>query len=523
MKPIPAPHLLLVSPSLCSANTFKTPTVHGAKFLSLEATLVSNYSAHIPLGYYMNNGAVNVTDVAFCNITVSYTHPGENDIVHVQIWMPSDHWNGRMQGIGGGGYSAGLFELSFVGMTAAVGEGYAAVSTDAGLSSRDPRTWALLSPGNVNLYLLQNLASVSLNDAALIGKAIIQEFYGQSPVYSYWHGCSQGGRQGLMLAQRYPDAYDGVAAAAPAINWSEFGISDYWPTFFMDQLGKYPFPCELDALTAAAVQECDGNDGVLDGVITDPSLCTFDPKTMIGKVIDCRDTGGPLKISSVATTVVEVSWNGPRSVDNSSLWYGMSQDAVLTGARGIAGTSCTNETCTRSPFILSEDWIKLFILKNSSADLSTMSHADVDHIFHASVQEYHSMIGTADPDIREFRDKGGKMITYHGLADEVIPPMGSKHYYDSVTSLDPSVHDYYRLFFAPGIAHCFGGSGAYPDTTFAALRQWVENGTAPDVLNATSISYTRSVTFSRPLCPYPQKQYYDGTGDVNSRESFYCK
>ncbi|KAE8449645.1 hypothetical protein EG329_007975 [Mollisiaceae sp. DMI_Dod_QoI] len=426
-----------------------------------------------------------------------------------------------MQGIGGGGWAAGLFYFSYVGMAAAVGEGYAAVSTDAGLGSLDPMAWALLSPGNVDMYLLQDLASVSLNDAAIIGKAIIREFYGQGPAYSYWNGCSQGGRQGLMLAQRYPEAYDGIASSAPAINWGEMCVADYWPTFYMNQLGEYPFPCELEALTAAVIASCDENDGVIDGVISDTSLCTFDPRSLIGTVINCTDTGETLKISPAAVAVAEATWTGARSANNSSLWFGVNQDASLTN--GLAGTSCINGTCVSVPFSISEEWIKLFILKNSTADLSHMSQTDFDRMFHASVQQYSSIIGTTDPDLREFRDRGGKMIAFHGLADQLIPPMGSKHYYDAVAALDPTVHDYYRLFFAPGVAHCFGGAGAFPDTTFSALRRWVENGTIPDIVNATSVADSQGLTFDRPLCPYPKKQYYDGTGDVRSRDSFYCK
>ncbi|CZR56675.1 related to feruloyl esterase B precursor [Phialocephala subalpina] len=424
-----------ISAALCSTNSFQTPAVYGAEILSLEATL--HYSVNVPLGYYTNNGAVHVTDANFCNVTISYTHPGQNDTIHVQVWLPEESWNRRMQGIGCGGWAAGLFYLSFMGMTA-TGRRICTLSTDAGLGSLDPRIWALLSPGNVNM-----------------------------------NGCSQGGRQGLVLAQRYPDAYDGIAASAPAINW------------------------------AAGIASCDGSDGVLDGVISDPCLCTFDPQTLVGTLISCTDIGGTLEISAAAAAVAEATWGGARSVNNSSLWFGVNQDATLTGFSGLAGTSCTNGTCVSATFSISGDWIKLFILKNSTDDLSNMSHTDFDHILRASVQQYSSIIGTADPDLSEFRNRSGKMDSFHGLADPIIPPMGSKHYYDAVTALNPSIHDYYRLFFAPGITHCFGGSGAFPDTTFAALRRWVENGTAPDIVNATSVVYGQGLTFERLLCPYP--------------------
>ncbi|POR34957.1 Carboxylic ester hydrolase [Tolypocladium paradoxum] len=173
-----------VSSSACSPTTIPYPALFGAEFLSLEANLVANYSRHIPSGFYINHGAVNVTDVSFCNVTVTYTHPGQNDNIEVQVWLPINTWNGRMQAIGGAGWQAGLHYAGLMGMIASVGEGYT-VSTDDGLGSNtSPANWGLLSEGNPNLYLLQNLGSVSLNDAAAIGKSITKRFYGQAPKFS---------------------------------------------------------------------------------------------------------------------------------------------------------------------------------------------------------------------------------------------------------------------------------------------------------------------------------------------------
>jgi feruloyl esterase len=236
-------HNIILLTSACHPAAIPYPSLYGAEFLSLETTLVANYSQTVYPGAYANHGSVTVTNVSFCNVTLTYTHPGQNDNINVQVWLPAENWNGRLQAMGGGGWQAGLNYPALMGMAGAVGEGYSTVSTDAGLgSSDDPVDWALLSPGNVNLYLLQDLASVSLNDMAVIGKGITSSFYGQAPKYSYFSGCSQGGRQGLMLAQRYPDAFDGIAASAPAIYWSDFTFSAFWPSFVMRSLGEVP-PC----------------------------------------------------------------------------------------------------------------------------------------------------------------------------------------------------------------------------------------------------------------------------------------
>jgi S-formylglutathione hydrolase FrmB len=290
----------------CSAAAIPYPTLFGADFLSIETTLVQNYSQIVHSGYYSNHGTVNVTDVSFCNVTMSYTHPGQNDTIYVQVYLPTDTWNGKFQMIGGGGWQAGLYIPSKMGMVAAVGEGYSTISTDAGLGSQvEPTDWALVSPGNVNLYLLENLASVSLNDAALIGKAVTTSFYGEAPKYSYFTGCSQGGRQGLMLAQRYPDAFDGIASSAPAINWSEFFMGDTWPSYFMNSLGVFPSSCEITAITDALLDACDGLDGLVDGIINDPYWCSFDPMTVIGQSFNCSDFNTTMQISTGAATLVE--------------------------------------------------------------------------------------------------------------------------------------------------------------------------------------------------------------------------
>lgn len=293
-----------VQPTACAPANIPMPSLFGAEFYSLEAHLVSNFSRYLPVGAYLNHGDVNITDVDFCNVTLSYTHPGQDDLLHVQAWLPIDTWNGRLQAIGGGGWRAGMSYSSSFSMQGAVGEGYVAITTDGGLgSSMSPADWGLVSPGNVNMYNLQNLASVSLNDMAVIGKSLAVGFYGQSPEYSYFNGCSQGGRQGLMLAQRYPDAFDGIAASAPAINWTKFFMTGLWPSSIMKKLGHVPPSCEYDAIRAAAIEACDGNDGVADGIIS--GECDFDPQSVIGRRLNCTNFGKVRKISSEAALIMQ--------------------------------------------------------------------------------------------------------------------------------------------------------------------------------------------------------------------------
>ncbi|KAL3291108.1 carboxylic ester hydrolase [Colletotrichum asianum] len=465
--------------SACSAALIPYPDLFGAEFLALQTNFVANHSQNVPPGYYSNHGSVNVQNANFCNVTVTYTHPGQNDTINVQVWLPSDTWNGRLQHIGGSGWQAGLHQAGLMAMMASVGEGYATVGTDGGLGSDvTPVNWGLLSEGDVNLYLLQNLASTTLNDAAVIAKSVIGSFYKTPPKYSYYTGCSQGGRQGFQLAQRYPDAYDGIAASAPAINWNQFVMQGMWGMFVMDQLGEYPPACEINAITSAALKACDGADGIEDGVVADTESCEFDPATVVGSMVNCTEFGSERKKKLSWLTCI-TQWDGARRADNTTIWFGPSKEAVLTGSItdvAIVPTTCAaNGTCTRGSFEIADDWLKLFLLKNSSASTANMTHAEFDDLAHLSVQVYESMMGTNDPDLSRFRARGGKLVGYHGT------------------------HALLRL---------------------SPMREWVENGVAPDTLMASTVGVIPA--FKRPLCPYPKKQFYDGIGNSTMGEGFSC-
>ncbi|KAJ2982192.1 hypothetical protein NUW58_g6495 [Xylaria curta] len=213
----------LLAGQSCISNTFSGFSVFGAEVLSVDTNLVTNFSYPVLDGWRYSQPVVAVEDAAFCNITVTYTHPGQNDTINAEVWLPlEDSWNGRLQAIGGGGWVAGRFILTYAGMAGAIIDGYATASTDAGLGSdSSPANWGLTSPGNLNLVHLDNFGQRSLGDLAVIAKKVIQSYYGRSADYSYWNGCSNGGRQASILAQQYPDAYDGIIAAAPALYWAD--------------------------------------------------------------------------------------------------------------------------------------------------------------------------------------------------------------------------------------------------------------------------------------------------------------
>ena len=402
--------ILFINAMLCSPSTIATPVIFGAEILSLSAVLVTNFTLDVPQLINFNHGAISVKDATFCNITVTYTHQGQNDLITVETWLPQENWNERLQATAGGGWQAGRSTFSPYFMAGAIGEGYATTTSDAGLGSGDPYTWALASLGNVDLYALQNLAHKSLEDQAIIGKSLIRSFYGRDPAYSYWNGCSQGGRQGLMLAQRYPTAYDGIAASAPAIYWNDFVLSNFYPAFTMNQAQEYPLVCELEFLTEQAVKHCDPLDGVTDGIIAEPYSCDFDPFSMVNSTFNCSSPNRTISLSNGAALVANAAWTGARSSEGGFLWYGVNPDADISGL----GFTEHDTNATANAIKLQNYWINLILERRPDLNFTEITHSQYDHYFHQG-QLYSSMIDASDPELSYFNNAGGKMLTFHGL------------------------------------------------------------------------------------------------------------
>jgi pimeloyl-ACP methyl ester carboxylesterase len=499
----------------CSPEAIPRPELLQTHILDFQATKVHNFTlTTLEPG---SNQADRAT-IDFCNVTITYTHPGWNDTINTHVWLPLEGWNGNFHGTGGGGWSTGAGAIY---MTYAVAQGYAAVFTDGGHPislevTASASSWAQVSPGNVNYYLLTDFATVTLNEMTLMGKSITQSYYNIAPKYSYFAGCSGGGRQGLMLAQTYPEAYDGIIAVAPAINWAQFVVSGYWAQHTMNKLRVYPSSCEIDAYTAAAIAACDSLDGLEDGIISHSGVCKFNPYSMIGKNYTSCD-GTETQYTAAGAIVVEAAWDGPwGTANNGQGWYGLNKDAAISTYHAAPATCASNGTCSATPNNLFLDWIQLFVIKDPAYEVTKMTDGDFFSVLHSSVNEYNSLISASDPDLSRFRNSGGKMISWHGLVDEIIPPNGTIEYYDRVLELDPNAADYFRFFEAPGVAHCAGGPGAFPQDVLQDIVAWVEQGVAPETLKAID-----SAGESRELCSYPSVQTYVA-GNERQSSSFKC-
>jgi hypothetical protein len=449
------------------------------------------------------NDGTRVTSVDQTSTTPAICHVNllVPESITIAISMPVDTWNGRFQGVGGGGYAGAVSSPDTAAKT-----GYAAAATDTGHSATfGSGEWAW-SPTGMKWNQIKDFGYRSLHELTVKGKTVTQAFYGRTPSYSYWNGCSTGGRQGLMEAQRYPQDYDGILAGAPAINWDRFIPSELWPQIVMHEYGNVISQCTFNEFNKAVVSACDAKDGVTDGIV-DPKVCRFDPAVLIGKKTDC----GTITAEDVA--VLKKIWQGPRGKNDSFLWYGLTPGSAFTGL------ALSTPDLIPVPFSISSDWFKWWLAKNPDFDWKSVTTASFERYFNQSRAEYHDVLGTDSPDLSAFRNAGGKLVIWHGLADQLIFPQGTVDYFQRVVDKMGGLHrtaQFARLFMAPGVDHCVGGAGAAPVDPLAAVVKWVEAGKAPDALVGQNGNLTR------PLCSWPSVPRYKGHGSTNDAANFRC-
>jgi len=458
----------------------------------------------------IESAAVDPADSGVCRITAVTTHPPAGDKVRIWVAIPTTNWNGRFLGTGGGGFSGG----SAAGVSQPVAQGFAAGATDTGHPDATGH-FALDAAGHLDWQAIRDNGHVGIHEMTVTGKALTQALYGTAPRYAYFNGCSTGGRQALMEAQRYPQDYNGIVAAAPAINWPKLMMQSIWGSMLMNTSGDPVAPCKLAAATAAAVATCDGIDGVKDGVIEDPKRCTYDPKVLVG-----TSAGECGAFTQADADIIRKLWQGPTKEDGSFEWYGQSRGADLNALATSRGTPLTPQG-----FPFTVDWLRYFITENRQFDWTTLTPAAYQRYWEQSLEQYGLVLGTDNPNLSEFRDRGGKAIVWHGWADQLITAEGTIDYYTRVQEQmggAKRTSEFIRLFLAPGVGHCGGGTGPAPTETLDALLAWVEDGKAPETLPAVRRDQTGAVTRRRPLCQYPLVAKYKGRGSTDEAASFVC-
>jgi feruloyl esterase len=458
----------------------------------------------------IESAMVDADNPGICRVVATTTHPPAGDTVRIWIAIPTSNWNGRFLGTGGGGFVGG----NPANLVQPAALGFAAGATDTGHEGGSG-AFALDANGRLNWQAIRNFAHVGIHEMTVTGKALTQAMYGVPPRYSYFNGCSTGGRQGLMEAQRYPQDYDGIASAAPAINWTKLVMQSLWGSMLMNNLSNPVPSCKLAAATAAAVAACDGVDAVEDGVVEDPKRCTFDPGALVGTPAgDCGT------FTRADADIIRKLWEGPTRENGDFLWYGQPRGADLNAMAASRGTPPEPQA-----FSFSVIWLQYFLTQDPQFDWKTITPALYEQLWDRSVEQYGIVIGTDNPDLAAFRDRGGKAIIWHGWADQLITADATIDYYRRVQQQmggPTETSGFVRLFLAPGVAHCRGGAGPAPEGVLDALLAWVEDGTAPDTLTATERDEAGGVTRSRPLCQYPLVARYTGSGSTDDAANFVC-
>jgi feruloyl esterase len=420
--------------------------------------------------------------------------------VNFEVWLPASGWNGKFQGVGGGGFAG---TISYGAMVTALRRGYATASTDTGHSTPGG-SWALNRPD-----LILDYAYRAIHEMTIKSKQIVETFYGNAPSRSYFVGCSTGGRQGLMEAQRFPSDYDGIVAGAPANYFTHLLAGSLWPAAatLKDDATRLS-PAKLTTLNKAALAACDAGDGVTDGLINNPLACKFDPSTLLcsGAESDSCLTAPQV---DAAKKIYAYSIN-PRTKEK--IFAGMAPGGEITWTAMAGGPN---------PFAIPVDFYKYFVYSNPDWDWKTF---DFDKDVALADEKFAKLLNAVDPDLDKFKKHGGKLILYHGWNDQLIQPYNTIDYYTSVTKKMglKDTDEFARLFMVPGMQHCAGGVGPNTFDAVTALEQWVEKGTKPAQIEASHMS-NGAVDRTRPLCPYPQVASYKGSGSIDEAASFVCK
>jgi hypothetical protein len=448
--------------------------------------------------------------------------PGQSQQLKIRVGLPPNGvdmanpiaagavpWNGKNRDLGGGGYAGAVGPV-----TSSTNLGYVGTSTDTGHSAALGGSFALNPDGTLNYGLIEDFSSDGIHEQHVWGVQLAQTYYGTPPIRKYWMGCSTGGRQGHYQAQNFPHDFDGILGGANAYNWDRFIAAELWPEVVMNQWVGHPIAsAKLNAVTAAAVAACDAQDptGLQgDGFIQDPRACTYSAKSFM-----CGLSSDPNCLTPQEALAVNKIWNGPTDYSNGiRAWYGLDRGASLLG---LAGTT---------PFSIATDHFKYWIHQDPTFDWHTVTETSFLNDLLTSIQKFNDVIGT-DDNLNAFRAAGGKMITYHGLADQLIFSRGTYHYYNTIAQGNyADSQTFYRYFPYPGNGHCGGGNAPLIDgeRLFTALVNWVENGVAPDFIVATQTTGLPAgvTTRTRKICMYPNVLIYD-SGDPNDQASFHCQ
>ena len=442
---------------------------------------------------------------SYCRVSITSTAVPDSEI-HSEVWLPAaDKWNGKLVGLGSGGYSS---QMDLRAMRAALLRGYVVTSSDTGHSGGD------LKFGVGHPIKIDDWAYRAVHVMTQAAKLVVRSYYGRLPDHAYFSGCSTGGQQALSEAQRYPDDYDGIVAGDPGNDRIHLNAGFLWSWRALhDEPGADLSPEKLSLLYNAVMRSCDALDGVKDGIITDPTRCHFDPGALL-----CKDTDLNSCLTAAQVQAVRKIYAGARdSRTGEQIFPGWvrGSESLPDGSGSWAGYFAGKAEPARVDF-----W-RYWIFDDPHWEPNTFDF-DRDIAFADAALPH---VSAVDPDLTAFKRHGGKLLIYQGWADPVVPPENTVQYYGSVERhMGTNMADSFAvLFMIPGMGHCGGGPGPSKFDSLEQIDNWVTTNTAPQRIVAEHLDKAGSIDRTRPICRYPQQPVYKGSGSTDDAANFVCR
>ena len=453
---------------------------------------------------------------AFCRVRLTLAPTSDSDIKS-EVWLPLTGWNGKYVGVGNGIWAG---TLSFTEMGRNVVRNYATAATDTGhVGNGFTADWAIGHPEK-----LVDFGHRAVHLTTVAAKAVVEQFYGRAPERSYWNSCSTGGRQGLMAAYRYPDDFDAISAMAPANPMTDLMTQSMWLGWQAQRFGVSLGGAELGMVHAAVLRQCDGDDGLEDGVIGRPQACGFQPSSLqcaAGQTEGCLSTG--------QVQAVQALYDGVRGSNGTWILPGWPRGSEMQMSMLTSGAE---------PFPVAMSYFRDLVLHPESRlhqagwDWKTMDYADYTRL----AREYGGDILNVPADgLDAFFARGGRLLLSHGWTDGLIPATNTLAFHHSLYNALPAAQaqNQLRLFMAPGMDHCSGGEGPSVFDTLGTIDDWATTGVAPQRIIATRPTQSGGIMgaplgpprppMERPLCAWPMQAVHDGVGDPAVASSFQCR
>ncbi len=476
----------------------------GLKLPHIEITLAEDVAAG---GFKAPSGASTVPGAppdayahlpSFCRVA-GIARPTSDSDIRFEVWMPASNWNGKFVGVGNGVWAG---SISYFAMIQPLSLGYATAATDDGHQGNPlDASFAAGHPEK-----LKDFGYRAPHEMTVAAKELISRFYGKSTSRSLFVSCSTGGRQGLMEAYRYPGDYDGISSMAPANPMVALMVSSLWTgnATLKEDASRIP-PQKFALVHKAAVQACDANDGVKDGIISSPQDCHFDPAAL-----QCKSESGPDCLTAPQVAALRAIYAGPKNPRTGQ--------QIFPGFEPGSEAMFPIQTAGPQPFGAAFTYMKDLVFKDPSWDFRSF---DFDKDVMRAMQTGSAQLDVPPNGLDKFLSDGRKLLLSHGWADGLIPPMSTVNLYNELTAhVGPKKAQGARLFMIPGMGHCAGGDGPFVFDAISTLNNWVETGHAPERIVVSNPPGAPPRT--RPLCPYPQKAVYAGTGNTDDQQSFKC-